>query len=129
MYRKYLNPLVSGSKQVFLILIIGLCTSVSAQKQHTIKSFLSSINDSKLVYIDSSTTAQLNDKNYSIPIIKSAQFRLETRRFVETFQEYSLRVKPNSIRAISSQKYIYQNKIEEVRISNQIKINKELKNK
>ena len=129
MYRKYLNPLESGFKKAFLILIIGLCTSVSAQKQHTIKSFLSSINDSKLVYIDSSTTAQLNDKNYSIPIIKSAQFRLETRRFVETFQEYSLRVKPNSIRAISSQKFIYQNKIEEVRISNQIKINKELKNR
>jgi hypothetical protein len=129
MYKNFLNLLVSKSRLVFLLLIIGFYTSVNAQEQGTINSFLSSINESKLVYIDSTTTAQLNDKNYSIPIIKSAQFRLETRRFIETFQEYSLRVKPNSFRAMSSQKYIYQNKIEEVRISNQIKINEELKNR
>ena len=106
---------------------MGFNITVTAQEEYTINSFLSSINESNLVYIDSATTAQLNDKNYSIPIIKSAQFRLETRRFVETFQEYSLRVKPNSIRAMSNQNDLYRSKIEEVRLSNQIKINEELK--
>ena len=115
--------------QFLFFIIIGFNITVTAQEEYTINRFLSSINESKLVYIDSATTAQLNDKNYSIPIIKSAQFRLETRRFVETFQEYSLRVKPNSIRAMSNQNDLYRSKIEVVRLSNQIKINEELKNR
>ena len=115
--------------QLLLIIIMGFNITVTAQEEYTINSFLSSINESNLVYIDSATTAQLNDKNYSIPIIKSAQFRLETRRFIETFQEYSLRIKPNSIRAMSNQNDLYRSKIEEVRLSNQIKINEELKNR
>jgi hypothetical protein len=116
-------------KQLLIIIFIGFNSSINAQEQYTVNSFLSTINESNLVYIDSATTAKLNDKNYSIPIIKSAQFRLETRRFIETFQEYSLRVKPNSIRAMNNQKNIYQSKIEEVSISNQIIINEELKNR
>jgi hypothetical protein len=54
---------------------------------------------------------------------------LETRRFIETFQEYSVRIKPNNFREISSQKNIYANKIQEVRLENQIKINESLKNR
>ena len=115
--------------QLLFFIIIGFNITVTAQEEHTINSFLSSINESNLVYIDSATTAQLNDKNYSIPIIKSAQFRLETRRFIETFQEYSLRIKPNSIRLMSNQNDLYRSKIEEVRLGNQIKINEELKNR
>lgn len=129
MNKKLLNLKESILKKVLIIFIIGFTISINAQEQYTINSFLSTINESKLVDEDSTTISLLNDKNYSIPLIKSAQFRMETRQFIETFQEYSLRIKPNAFRAKSSQKYIYQSKIEEVQISNQIKINEELKNR
>ncbi len=125
MFKKLLIPFFL--KSIFTFLIVGYTQTISAQNEFTISQFLSSINKSNQVYIDSSTTTMLSNKNYNLPLIKSAQFRLETRRFVETWQEYSLRVKPNSYRAISNQKYIYQNKLEEVKINNQIKINEELK--
>lgn len=129
MLKKLLLSFAIKPQLLSLFIIIGFNITVTAQEEYTINRFLSSINESNLVYIDSTTTAQLNDKNYSIPIIKSAQFRLETRRFVETFQEYSLRIKPNSIRAMSNQNNIYRSKIEEIRLSNQIKINEELKSR
>lgn len=128
MFKKTFISLPVNLKLLFLLLI-SYNTSLISQETYSINRFLGSINESKLVYTDSTTTSLLNDINYSIPIIQSAQFRLETRQFIETFQEYSIRIKPNSFRAKSSQKSLYQSKIEELRINNQIKINEELKNR
>ncbi len=114
-------------KLVILFFVFGTYCPVFSQEEVTVNSFLSSINNSEIIENSKETDSLLSDKNYSIPIIKTAQFRMETRRFYETFQEYTIRVKPNSFRAKSSQKYIYQNKIEEVNIANQIKLNDELK--
>lgn len=116
-------------KLAILFFIIGIYYPVFSQEEVTVNSFLSTIKTSEVIENSKETDSLLSDKNYSIPIIKSAQFRMETRRFYETFQEYTIRVKPNSFKAKSSQKYIYQNKIEEVNIANQIKLNEELKNR
>ena len=113
---------------LFLGLLFGAMV-IQAQERLTLNSFLSSTIDSNLVDQDSTTISLLSNKNYNIPLIKSTQFRLETRRFIETFQEYSVRIKPNNFREISSQKNIYANKIQEVRLENQIKINESLKNR
>ena len=113
---------------LFLGLLFGAMV-IQAQERLTLNGFLSSITDSNLVDQDSTTISLLSNKNYNIPLIKSTQFRLETRRFIETFQEYSVRIKPNNFREISSQKNIYANKIQEVRLENQIKINESLKNR
>ena len=113
---------------LFLGLLFGAMV-IQAQERLTLNGFLSSTIDSNLVDQDSTTISLLSNKNYNIPLIKSTQFRLETRRFIETFQEYSVRIKPNNFREISSQKNIYANKIQEVRLENQIKINESLKNR
>lgn len=113
---------------LFLGLLFG-ATLIQAQERLTLNSFLSSTIDSNLVDQDSTTISLLSNKNYNIPLIKSTQFRLETRRFIETFQEFSVRIKPNNFREISSQKNIYANKIQEVRLENKIKINESLKNR
>ena len=98
-----------------------------AQNVISTTDFLSSIYKSKQFSKDSLSVALLNEKNYNLPLIKSVQFRLETRQFVDTWQEYSLRIKPNSFRAKSNQKNIYINKIEEVELSYQKGFNEELK--
>ena len=113
---------------LFLGLLFGAMV-IQAQERLTLNGFLSSTIDSNLVDQDSTTISLLSNKNYNIPLIKSTQFRLETRRFIETFQEFSVRIKPNNFREISSQKNIYTNKIQEVRLENQIKINESLKNR
>ena len=113
---------------LFLGLLFGAMV-IQAQERLTLNGFLSSTIDSNLVDQDSTTISLLSNKNYNIPLIKSTQFRLETRRFIETFQEFSVRIKPNNFREISSQKNIYSNKIQEVQVENQIEINDALKNR
>ena len=110
-----------------MMLLMVSSFSVSAQNQFTISKFLNSIKESKLVETDSITISLLNGYNYNLPIIKSAQFRTETSDLLLDRQEYTFRLKPNSVRAISNQKKLYQKKIDEVIIRNQLKFNDELK--
>ena len=116
-------------KAILFLGLLFVAMVIQAQEKLTLNSFLSSTIDSNLVDQDSTTITLLSSKNYNIPLIKSTQFRLETRRFIETFQEFSVRIKPNNFREISSQKNIYANKIQEVRLENKIKINESLKNR
>ena len=117
------------SRSILLTLLFAGVAVTQAQEKQSLTTFLSSINKSELAVKDSTTSLLLNSKNYNIPLIKSAQFRLETRRFIETFQEYSLRIKPNTLREQSSQKNIYSNKIQEVHLENKIEINQDLKSR
>jgi len=117
------------SRSILLTLLFAGVAVTQAQEKQSLTTFLSSINKSDLAVKDSTTSSLLNNKNYNIPLIKSAQFRLETRRFIETFQEYSLRIKPNTLREQSSQKNIYSNKIQEVHLENKIEINQDLKSR
>ena len=97
------------SRRILLTLLFAGVAVTQAQEKQSLTTFLSSINKSELAVKDSTTSSLLHSKNYNIPLIKSTQFRLETRRFIETFQEYSVRIKPNNFREISSQKNIYSN--------------------
>ena len=117
------------SRRILLTLLFAGVAVTQAQEKQSLTTFLSSINKSELAVKDSTTSSLLNSKNYNIPLIKSTQFRLETRRFIETFQEYSVRIKPNNFREISSQKNIYSNKIQEVHLENKIEINQDLKSR
>ena len=118
-----------NSRSILLTLLFAGVAVTQAQEKQSLTTFLSSINKSELAVKDSTTSSLLNSKNYNIPLIKSTQFRLETRRFIETFQEYSVRIKPNNFREISSQKNIYSNKIQEVHLENKIEINQDLKSR
>jgi len=68
----------------------------------------------------------LNNYNYNIPFIRSVELRTESRDLLLERQEYTIRIKPNSFGAISNQKKLYQNKILEVEIEDQLKFNEEL---
>ncbi len=114
--------------QIAMMLLLS-SFSISAQNQITISEYLNSIKESEQVKIDSNTVSLLNDYNYNLPIIKSAQFRTETNDLVLERQEYTFRLKPNSIRAMSDQKELYQKRIEAVIVKNQLGFNEDLKDR
>ena len=101
-----------------LVLVIGyLCLQTTfAQKSITTNDYLISANQSYQVKYDKQRIAFLKDYNYNLPLIKSAQLRSETNDFLLNKQEYSLRVKPNSLQTISRKKNVYKSKIEKVNI-------------
>ncbi len=117
------------SRQLNLVLLISsLCAqSIFAQNIITTTAYLNSTNESYQVKTDKDKLSFLNEYNFNLPLIKGAQIRSETNDFLLRKQEYSLRVKPNSLRAISNQKKVYRNKIERIEIQNQLNFNKELK--
>ena len=122
--------LKSNNKRSILLLFLLFCIlsfSLSAQNEVTITKFLGSIKESNKVKTDSNTVSLLKDYNYNLPIIRNVQFRTETSDLLLDRQEYTLRVKPNSLFAISKQKKLYQKKIEEIIIKNQLDFNEELK--
>jgi len=65
---------LKGTLTILMILLLS-SFSISAQNQITISTFLNAIKESKQVKTDSNTVSLLNDYNYNLPIIKSAQFR------------------------------------------------------
>jgi hypothetical protein len=69
------------------------------------------------------------DYNYNIPLISSVELRTESRDLLLERQEYTIRIKPNSIGAMNHQRKLYQNKILEVEIENQLRFNEELENR
>ena len=122
-----ITSITKRSIYLLFFILITYSYTATAQSEITITNFLKSIKESNQVKMDSNTVTLLKDYNYNLPIIKNVQFRTETSDLILDRQEYTLRVKPNSLRAISNQKKTYQNKIEEIIIKNQLKFNEELK--
>jgi len=110
-----------------LILISIFTNMVSAQEKTSMTEYLGSAFESSLVKSDSDNFSFLKEYNYNLPLIKSVDLRSETRDFLLQRQEYSMRVKPNSLKAIANQKKIYQNRLEKIQIDNHQNFNQELK--
>ena len=108
-------------------MLFSICfSSVQAQNTFTTTSILGTIRESNLFRSDSSKMYLLNEYNYNIPFIRSVELRTESRDLLLERQEYTIRIKPNSFGAISNQRKLYQNKILEVEIEDQLKFNEEL---
>ncbi len=120
------------SNKILLLALWASCffiPALHAQDAITTTSFLRAAQESRQVESDSANLSFLEDYNYNLPLLRDVQLRTETRDFFLNRQEYTIRIKPNSLSAISRQKKVYQNKIEEVRIENQINFNEELENR
>jgi len=120
--------ILKNNQLTFILLISSLCFNfINAQKAITTNEYLISTKKSYQVKYDNDRLSFLNKYNYNLPLINSAQIRTESKDFLLNKQEYSLRVKPNSLQAISHRKKVYQSKIEKVKIQNQRNYNKELR--
>jgi len=117
-------------RSIFLTLLLcGLFVNSYAQQNISMTSVLRNLNESQLIKSDSTTLYSIMDYNYNIPLISSVELRTESRDLLLERQEYTIRIKPNSIGAMNHQKRLYQNKILEVDIENRIKFNEELENR
>lgn len=100
-----------------------------AQKEITTTEVLLGAQSIEQVKFDSIQLAFLKDYNHSLPLVNNVEFRSETRDLLFSRQEYSIRVKPNSLRAILAKKKIYTSKINEVEIQGRIRFNEELEDR
>jgi len=119
-----------NTKKIRLITILFCCGCIStgiAQKTVNLTEVLAATHRLEQIKGDSTKLSYLNDFNYNLPFIKSVQLRTETRDLLLERQEYTVRIKPNSLKAISSQKKMFENKIAEIEIENQLHFNSELK--
>lgn len=111
-----------------LVLVFIFCGNISssfAQQSYTSTQYLKIITDKNQKKTDS-LIALLQSYNYNIPLVKGVQFRTETKDLLLKRQEYSLRIKPNSLGAISNTKQAYNHKIEIIRVENELRIQQEL---
>ena len=115
--------------KVLLFLFYGFFVNLHAQQTITSTSILRTLNESRQVLSDSATVSSLMDYNYNIPLIGSVELRTESRDLLLERQEYTIRIKPNSLGAMNHQKKLYQNKILEVETENKIRLNKDLENR
>jgi hypothetical protein len=102
--------------------------SIFAQQTINTSDFLSN-NFLKLKSNTDSLSSSFSDINYKIPLIKDLQFRTETKDLRFKRQEYTLRLKPNSIKSIQKNNTIFLNKIEKFKLENQLVLNKEIERK
>jgi uncharacterized protein YhbP (UPF0306 family) len=113
-------------KDLIFLGIFYFCVFINfGQNSITTTQFLNTVN-ANIESKSDSVISLLNEYNYNIPLIKGVQFRTETKDLQLNRQEYTLRVKPNSLSSIKNQKRIYLNKIEKVRLENQLSFNKGL---
>jgi hypothetical protein len=111
----------------FTLLFLGILSQITpAQMTISSTEFLSAVKTNKQIVSDSTKLSQLKDLNFNLPLLKSVEFRSETRDMLLERQEYSMRVKPNSLWAKSTQKKVYYNKIEAFSIKNKQTFNNEL---
>ncbi len=124
-----LNLLSQWKIKFYLILAFAsfFINGVFAQEKASITEYLGSAFESNLVKSDLESVSFLKNYNYNLPLIKSIDLRSETRDFLFQRQEYTMRIKPNSLKAIDTQKKIYQNKLEKVKLDNQFIFNQALK--
>ena len=122
------NLIQTHKKQLlFLGLIIGAIPFTFAQNKITTTQFLEQINTKNQQKTDS-LISELSGYHYKTPFIKSVQIRTETKDFQLNKQEYALRVKPNNFNTNKNQKKVFLNKIEKVKLENEIHFNKDLEN-
>lgn len=129
-YTKYISftRVYSTLFASILFVVVYLFSHIShAQNDISTTSFLQSTLASNRVAESEQNLQFLRGINYNLPLVKSLELRTETRDFVFDRQEYSIRVKPNTLRAITHQKKVFQNKVDEVSIENQIYFNNALK--
>ncbi len=105
-----------------------ILSSSFAQNKITTTQFLENGNTINQQKSDSLITA-LNGYHYKTSIIKGVQIRTETKNLQLNKQEYSLRVKPNNFSTNKNQKKVFLNKIEKVKLENEIIFNTDLENR
>lgn len=127
MYLTLFNFLINKKTLLFLFLVSIHISSINAQSIISTSDILKASFETRQVKFDSSRVSLLNEYNYNLPLIKSVQLRTESRDLLLERQEYSLRIKPNSIRAMSRQNEINKNRLEVVEIENQLHLSFELK--
>ncbi|MFT4698308.1 MAG: hypothetical protein ACI9SJ_001451 [Flavobacteriaceae bacterium] len=114
------------NKFILLLLIGSFIPSLKAQNTVSISDYLRAVKDSNQFKLDAKNVSSLNDYHYNSPLLKSVQFRTESRDLLLKRQEYALRIKPNSLEAISRQKKMYTDRISEYEIETQLSFNEDL---
>lgn len=116
-------PILTFLLNAILIPVVSAQSTVTTTDylQTISKSFQRKGNDYKLSF--------LREYNYNLPLIKGVQLRSETKDFLLNKQEFSMRIAPNSLSAISRQKEVYYNKIEKAGLENQLSLNEEIENR
>ena len=97
-----------------------------AQNSVSTSDILKSSFKTSQVLFNEDRTALLSNTNFNMPLIENVEFRTESRDLLLKRQEYTIRISPNSVRAISSHNQINKNRLKEIEIENQIQINLEL---
>ena len=115
--------------QGFLLLFLLFFLSVHAQREITTTEVLLGAKNIEQVKFDSIQLAFLKDYNHNLPLVNSVEFRSETRDFLLSRQEYAIRVKPNSLRAVLAKKKVYTAMINEVELQGRINFNEELEDR
>jgi len=100
-----------------------------AQKEITTTQVLLGSQHIEQVQFDSIQVAFLKNYNHNLPLIDNVELRSETRDLLLRRQEYAIRVKPNSLRAVLAKKQVYTSKINEVEIQGRIHFNEELEDR
>ena len=111
---------------VFYFLVLS---SVCAQEEITTTEVLLGARKAELVQFDSIQLEVLKKFNYGLPFVRGVEFRSESRNFLLRQQQYTLRVKPNSLRAILANKEVYTSKMDELEIQGRINFNQELEDR
>ncbi len=109
-----------------LLLYAFLSTVVNAQRSVTVADYLHTIRASGQLKGNDYKLSYLKEFNYRLPLIKGVQLRSETRDFLFNRQEYSMRIQPTSLSAISKQKGLYRNKLEKATLENDLHFNEQL---
>ncbi len=121
----FLFPKYLGTLLLFCLFFF----SGYAQKEITTTDVLLGVKNIEQVQFDSIQLAFLKDYNHNLPLVNNVEFRSETRDLLFSRQEYAIRVKPNSLRAILAKKKVYSSMINEVEIQGQIHVNDELEDR
>ncbi len=112
---------------LFICLFFIQMQVLRAQNNISTSDILKSSFKTSQVLFNEDRATFLSNANLKLPFIESVEFRTESRDLLLERQEYTIRISPNSTRAISRHNQINKNRLEEVEIENQIQINLELK--
>ena len=121
----FLFPKYQGMLLLFCLFFL----SGYAQKEITTTAVLLGAKNIEQVQFDSIQLTFLKDYNHNLPLLNNVEFRSETRDLLFNRQEYAIRVKPNSLRAILAKKKVYSSMINEVEIQGRIHFNEELEDR
>jgi len=109
-----------------IVLLLFLPALGKAQTNISTTEFLSLSKEAFQIKYDSVKRTQLDKLNFSLPLLKSVELRSETRDLLLERQEYSLRIKPNSLWARGFQKKVYDNKTKSFSLKTKKSLNEEI---